>query len=272
MAIHYLRYPHPEGVVMRSCKRCVLPALIIVGVLALALVYSPAQAQKEAAKTEATKTEATEKELTASVPELHDLHEVVFELWHDAFPDKNTDLIKSLLPAADEKTAALEEAELPGILRDKQAAWDEGKTELKAALKRLHKAAEADDAQAILDETEAFHTAFERLVRLIRPVVPELDAFHQELYKLYHYYAPEYDLEKIREAAAAMQEKVPPLAKAKLPKRVAKRQEDFDQAVKELGASVDALNEVVKTDDKKKVLDAVEKTHDAYQKVEHVFD
>jgi len=228
---------------------------------------SPAQAQEEGA----AKKEATEAELTASVPALDDLHEVIFELWHDAWPEKNTDLIKSLLPDADEKTAALDEAALPGILRDKQAAWDEGKAKLKAALKRLHEAAEADDAKAMLDETEAFHAAFEGLIRIVRPAVPELDAFHQELYKLYHYYVPEYDLENIRTAAAAMKEKVPPLAKAKLPKRVADKQEAFDKAVKQLGASVDKLNEIVKTDDKKKVLDAVEKVHDDYQTVEHIF-
>ena len=252
---------------MRSFNRCLLPVLIIIGVLTLVLVHSPVLAQKEAAK-----TEATQEELAASVPELDDLHEVVFELWHNAFPEKNTELIKGLLPDADAKTAALDQAALPGILRDKQAAWDEGMLNLKAALKRLHEAADADDAQAMLDETEAFHAAYERLVRTIRPVVAELDAFHQELYRLYHYYAPDYDLEKIRTAAAAMQEKVPPLAKAKLSKRVAKKQEDFDKAVKALGVSVDELNEIVKTDDKKKVLDAVEKVHDAYQKVEHVFD
>jgi hypothetical protein len=252
---------------MRSFNRCLLAVLITVCFLTLAWVHSPAQAQEGTAK-----KEATQEELSAAVPELNQLHDVIYELWHDAFPNKDTDLIKSLLPEADAKTAELDEATLPGILRDKQVAWEDGMVKLKFALKRLHDAADADDAQAMLDATEAFHSAFEGLVRTIRPVIPELDAFHQELYKLYHYYMPEYELEKIRSAAAAMQEKVPPLAKAKLPKRLAKRQEDFEKAVKELGASVDELNEIVKKDDKDKILAAVEKAHSAYQKVEHVFD
>ena len=233
----------------------------------MAFVHSPALAQQEAAK-----TDATHEELTASVPALDDLHDVVFELWHNAYPEKNTDLVKSMLPEADEKMAALDKAALPGILRDKQAAWDQGKTELKDALKRLHEAADADDTQAMLDETEAFHAAFEHLVRIIRPVIPELDAFHQELYKLYHYYTPEYDLEKIRSAAAAMQKKMPPLEKAKLPTRLASRQEKYDTTVKALSAAVDELNETVKTDDKDKILASVNKTHTAYQRVESVFD
>ena len=40
---------------------------------------------------------------------------------------------------------------------------------------------------------------YEGLVRIIRPPLPELEAVHQHLYGLYHYYGPGYDLEKIRE-------------------------------------------------------------------------
>jgi hypothetical protein len=267
VVIHYPHYPYPEGVSMRSITRLVLPVLVTFAVLTLGIAHTPAWAQEKAAK-----AEPTQEELAAAVPALDDLHEVIFELWHDAFPDKNTDLIKSLLPDADEKTAALDKAVLPGILRDKQAAWDEGKTNLNAALERLHEAADADDRQGMLDATEAFHSAFERLVRTIRPVIPELDAFHQELYGLYHYYAPEYDLEKIRSATAAMQEKLPALAKAKLPKRLAERQKDFDESVKALDSRVNDLAGIVKTDDKKKILQAVDKVHTAYQRTESVFD
>jgi hypothetical protein len=214
----------------------------------------------------------SDEEVTADVPALHDLHEVVYELWHEAYPDKNYDMIKELLPRTDELTAKLDEAKLPGILRDKQAAWDAGKEKLKAALDALHAAAEADDQDAMLKETEAFHSAFEVLMRTIRPLVPALDAFHKELYKLYHYYAPDYDLEKIREAAAAMKEKIPPLEESKLRARLADRQEDFDAAVAKLSAAVDELVEIAKKDEKDTVLAAVEKVHTRYVKAEHIFD
>ena len=78
--------------------------------------------------------EASDEELTAFVPELRDLHEVVYPLWHSAFPDKDYSLIKELLPQALSLTGKLDEAELPGILRDKQEAWDKGKENLKSAL------------------------------------------------------------------------------------------------------------------------------------------
>lgn len=216
--------------------------------------------------------EATQEELTAAVPALDDLHEVVFELWHEAYPEKDTELIKELLPKADELTEKLDAATLPGILRDKQVAWDEGKLGLKAALEDLHAAAEADDEEAMLKKTEEFHTAFERLVRTIRPVSPELDDFHQQLYKLYHYHMPEYDLPMIRSATSAMQERIEPLKESKLPERLADRQERFDEAVSVLASAVDDLAETVKKDDREAIERAVEKVHTAYQRVEKIFD
>jgi hypothetical protein len=143
---------------------------------------------------------------------------------------------------------------------------------LKAALQQLHAAAETNNQEEMLNQTEAFHAAFERLVRTIRPIVPELDAFHQEMYKLYHYYAPQYDLAQIRSAVAAMQEKIPALKKSQLPKRLADRQKDFEAAVGQLEASVADLVKIVKTDSKEKILDAVEKTHTAYRQTERIFE
>jgi len=228
--------------------------------------------EEHAAEAASAPASASDEELSAEVPALDDLHEVIFELWHDAFPEKNYAMIKELLPQADELTAKLDEAVLPGILRDKQEAWDAGKEKLKAALAELHAAADADDEDAMLKQTEAFHSAFEGLVRTIRPVVPELDAFHQELYKLYHYHAPDYDLEKIREASVAMKDKVGPLAESKLPKRLESKQKNFEDAVKTLAAAVDDLVETAQKDDKEAVLAAVEKVHTAYQRTEKIFD
>jgi hypothetical protein len=214
----------------------------------------------------------SDEEVTARVPALEELHEVIYELWHNAYPEKDTALIKELLPQADELTANLDAAELPGILRDKQAKWDEGKVALKDALAGLHAAADADDQEAMLQQTEAFHTAFEKLVRTIRPMVKELDAFHQELYKLYHYYAPDYDLEQIRAAAAAMHERMASLKEAKLSKRLADRQPDFDAAVAKLATAVDGLVDTAKKDDKEAVLAAVEAVHKRYVIAEGIFD
>ncbi|HEU4365539.1 MAG TPA: hypothetical protein VFT13_08765 [Candidatus Krumholzibacteria bacterium] len=198
-------------------KRLFALAVMVSGLVAFSLA---SDARAQASQEEAA---LPPEELAAEVPALDDLHDVVYQLWHDAYPEKNFALIRELLPRTDELTAKLDEAKLPGILRDKQAAWDEGKGQLKSALAALHAAAEGDDEEAMLKQTEAFHAAFEKLVRTIRPVVPALEDFHQALYPLYHYYAPDYDLAQIRAAAAAMKERVAPLAASKLSPRLAER-------------------------------------------------
>lgn len=217
-------------------------------------------------------TQATETELSASVPELGDLHEVVYPLWHTAYPGKDYAMIKELIPQALDLTAKLDKAALPGILRDKQAAWDKGKLELQHSLQALDAAAEANNEEEMLKQTELFHANYEKLVRTIRPLTKELDAFHQELYKLYHYYAPQYDLAQIRTAAEAMQAKIDPLKKSQLPKKLVDRQKEFDAAVVELEKAVAGLVETAKKDSKEQVLAAVETVHSGYVKIEQMFD
>jgi hypothetical protein len=206
------------------------------------------------------------------VPALGALHKVVYPLWHEAYPAKDYAMIKTLLPQMDTLVAELDKAPLPGILREKKEAWEAGKANLKSTLAGLHTAAKADNQEEMLKMTEAFHAGYERLVRTVRPIVPELEAFHQELYKLYHYYTPAYDLEKIRGAATAMTEKLEALKAAQLPKRLADRQEKFQADVLKLEAAVSDLNATVKIDAKEKVKAAVEKVHTAYQETEKLFD
>ena len=234
----------------------------------LAFIISTVSCQQEAEP----QAEVTQEELSASVPELSEMHEVVYPLWHTAFPDKDFALIKELLPQMDAMTQKLDEAELPGILREKQTVWDEGKQALKSTLEQLHQAADGDNQEEMLNQTEAFHTAYELLVRTIRPLVAELDAFHQELYKLYHYHAPNEDLEAMRETVAAMLEKMAPLKTVQLPSRLADRQMDFEEAVNNLETELNLLAEVVKTNKKKEIAAAVEKVHTAYQNTEKIFN
>lgn len=249
-------------------------AWVVCAILGLSLLFAfhaIAAAQTES-ETKEHAAECSDEELSASVPALKDLHEVVYPLWHTAYPNKDCAMIKELLPEADALTAKVDEAELPGILRDHAEAWEAGLVELKASLADLHAAADADNEEAMLKQTERFHAAYEKMVRIIRPITPELDAFHQELYKLYHYYMPAYDLPKMREAAALMMEKVPPLKESKLPKRAADRKEAYDAAVTELEAAVAEMAKTLETDDKEANLKACEKTHTAYVKIEGVFD
>jgi hypothetical protein len=240
--------------------------------LGMALSAHAVLAQEATAQKAPAKADINEQELTAKVPALGNLHKVIRPLWHDAYPAKDYAKIKELLLQADTLVAELDKAVLPGILRDKQEMWDAGKADMKAILGKLHAAAKADNQEEMLKLTEAFHAGFERLVRTVRPAVPELEAFHQELYKLYHYYTPAYDLEKIRGAAAAMTERLDTLKAAKLPKRVADRQEKFQAEVAKLEAAVRELNATVKADAREEIKAAVEKVHTAYQETEKLLE
>ena len=62
-------------------------------------------------------------------------------LWHEAWPKKDFKMMKDLLPQARAGVAKVAEARLPGILREKQAAWDQGVVGLKDALARYEAAA-----------------------------------------------------------------------------------------------------------------------------------
>ena len=73
--------------------------------------------------------------------------------------------------------AAVDSVSLPGILRHKQEAWDAGKEVMMFSYEGMTQAIETDDNEAMLSHTEAFHLGYEQLVRMIRPLVPELSRF-----------------------------------------------------------------------------------------------
>ena len=250
------------------------PLLILLPVAFLILSFAcqSQTAEDQAAGEPEAKAEISQEELSAAVPELSDLHEVIYPLWHTAYPQKDYAMIKELLPQAQELAAEVYAAQLPGILRDKQADWDSGIANLKTTLQSLKTAADTDDQEAMLKETEAFHSAYEKMVRTIRPVVRELEAFHQELYKLYHYYTPEYDLEQIRAVVPVMQEKLAALKEVSLPSRLADRQADFQAAVQDLEAACLELAEAIKGGDQEEIEAVVERVHSAYQNTEKIFD
>ena len=215
--------------------------------------------------------EVPEEEITPRVAELEAVHEIMQPVWHEAFPARDYAAIREAVPEFEARLTALEAAQLPGILQDKQLRWNEQKQNLLTAFKELKDAAEAEDEDRMLAYTEAFHMHYEGMVRIIRPVVPELEVFHQHLYGLYHYYGPGYDLEKIQGAADAMAEAIPPLKAAQLPARVAEHREQFELAVANLGEKVAALQATLEDPRRAEVEAAVEAVHAAYEGVERIF-
>lgn len=211
-------------------------------------------------------------ELAAEVAELDAVHDIMVPLWHDAFPARDFTAIQEMTPRFEPLLAALDAAELPGILQDDQASWDEGKARLLETFQGLKAAAEGGDQDGMLAYAEAFHMNYEGLVRIIRPILPELETFHQHLYGLFHYYGPGYDLEKIQRAADSMTEALVPLTTAELPSRLADQQGAFESAVESLSAAMTGFQESLLNPRKAAVEEAIDAVHTAYQGVEGIFD
>jgi hypothetical protein len=180
-------------------------------------------------------------EITATVPALEEFHTVIFSLWHTAWPNRDTEMMAKLLPDVEKGAAAVVAATLPGILRDRKPAWDAGVEKLGEAVNAYRGAVEAGDREKLLTATEQLHRHYEGLVRVIRPVLKEIDAFHVVLYKLYHYYWPGENIPMIRASADSLAEKIAALDRAILPRRLEARSAQFSAARTELGAAVRSL-------------------------------
>lgn len=215
----------------------------------------------------------TQEEVQGDVPELKSFHSVIYKLWHNAWPEKNVGMMGELVPEIEKGIEKIRKAELPGILRDKKPRWEEGVKGLTEILKEYKAAISSKDTQKILDAGEKLHSQYEKMVRIIRPVLKEVDEFHKVLYPLYHYYMPEYKREKIISSAIEMEAKMDSLMEAELPERLRSKGKEFNRRVEELQRAVQYFVKVAKEiDDEKTVSDAIKDVHTKYQNLEKVFE
>ena len=218
------------------------------------------------------KEHALDAETKAEVPVLSDFHDVIAPLWHDAWPNKNYALVKELLPEVQRYTKELQALELPGILRDKKPKWDAEVKSLAEHTAAVTLAIEKNDEKGILDAVEKLHSSYEKLVRVIRPRMKELEAFHVYLYQVYHYDLPNKDVRKISGMANKMVEAAVVLAAAPTPKKLAAKDAEFKTAVQDLRMATELLQKIAKTGEFDAVSSLVEDVHTKYQAVEHMFD
>ncbi len=213
-------------------------------------------------------TEETE----SRVEELSAFHEIIYPIWHTAYPEKDYAALREYVQEVNRLAKNLFEAKLPGILRDKKAKWDEGMEQLKKAVEDYNKAAAGKDDQAMLDAAEALHAKFEMMVRLIRPVLKEIDEFHKVLYVVYHKYLPNKEFDKIKTICDEFILKAEAITKASLPKRLEGKSEEFSAAAKDLLEASKKLKTTSLTQDSSAVEKAVEYLHTKYQDLEKIFD
>jgi hypothetical protein len=207
----------------------------------------------------------------AQVPALDSFHEVIAQIWHEAWPKKDAAMLQKLLPEVEKGIKAVAVAPLPGILREKKAAWEEGVKKLQNAGLEYKAAVAAKDDARLLAAAETLHGRFEGLMRAIRPALKELDDFHGTLYLLYHHYLPKYEIAKIKSSAAELKQKMAALNAAKLPERLKQKEAEFQAARTQLSKSVDSLEAEIKTNQKKTIQAAIETVHSNYQALDKIF-
>jgi hypothetical protein len=220
----------------------------------------------------AASTPVLAQETESTVPELSAFHEVIYPIWHTAYPEKDIAMLKSLVPQVNELAAKVYAAKLPGILREKQVKYDAGLAEFRASVDAYNAAAKGSDDKAMLDAAEALHAKYEMLVRTLRPVLKEMDEFHKALYVVYHTHLPAKDWTAIRAAAPDLKIKAEAVTKATLPARLQPKTDAFVKASAELAKAAAALDGLGPKADGAAVEQAVNKLHSRYQELEKIFD
>ncbi|MDP2915086.1 MAG: hypothetical protein Q8O91_06505 [Candidatus Aminicenantes bacterium] len=209
-------------------------------------------------------------ETKSEVPELTAFHEIIYPIWHTAYPEKDYAALRKYVTDVNKLAAPIFTAKLPGILREKEAKWKEGVAVFKKAVDDYNNAAAGDDDQALLSAAEALHAKYEALVRTLAPVLKEMDVFHQALYVVFHTYLPDKAYDKIRGATADLVTKAEAITKATLPKRLEAKSDAFQKASAELLAAaktLDASGQAHDHDGMEKGVDAVHAKYEALQKL-----
>jgi hypothetical protein len=211
-------------------------------------------------------------ETSGEIPALSAFHEVIYPIWHTAYPSRDYTALRGFVPQINELAAKIYAVELPAILHEKTAKWNEALAQFKAAVETYDKAAAGKDDTALLNAAKALHAKYEGMVRAIRPVLAEMDIFHQALYVVYHKYAPEKQYDKIRGASADLLAKAEAVAKAQLPKNREAKAEVFKKAAAELVDAARVLDAAGKSHDHEGMEKGVDVLHAKYQALEKLFE
>lgn len=212
--------------------------------------------------------EKCEDETNTNIPALTEFHEIIYPIWHTAYPSKDIEALKGFVEEVNQKAEKIYNVKLPGILREKETKWKIGIEEFKDAVNKYNEASQGSDDQALLNAAEVLHEKYENLVRIIKPILKELDDFHKVLYVIYHKYLPDKKWKEIKSECNSLKEKSQKVLEAKLPKKLENKSEQFKKLAVELVTSVDNLCKAKEKDMEK----AVEDMHSKYEALQDLFE
>ncbi len=211
-------------------------------------------------------------EINSSVPELFEFHEVIYPIWHTAYPEKNYEMLKEMVTDVNSGAEKIYTAQLSGILHDKQEEWDKGVAEFRSSVEKYNKAMQGTDEPEMLLAAEDLHSDYEMLVRIIRPVTKEIDEFHKVLYMIYHHHWPNKNMEEFGKAVDDLAMRADELANCVLPKWASEKSDSFKEQSQKLYDATKNLKELKDSDaDETQLNKAIEDVHDNYVALEGLF-
>ena len=212
-------------------------------------------------------------EISSSIGELSDFHEVIYPIWHTAYPDKDITMLKEMVSEVNDGAKKIYSAQLPGILRDKKQVWDDGVKSFRSSVDRYNKAMEGNDENEMLSSAEELHSNFEMLVRIIRPVTKQVDEFHKVLYMVYHHYWPNKNKEEFNRAIDDLVMRAEDLTTCELPKWFEDKTGTIKEQSQKLFNSTNKLKELINANANDSDIDkAIESVHNDYVALESLFD
>jgi hypothetical protein len=146
-----------------------------------------------------------------------------------------------------------------------------GVDDLKRTAAAYKAAVAAGDDEALLKAAEKLHAQYEALVKVVRPILKEMEDFHASLYVLYHYQMNPFQFAKATESIGALRVKMDALNKAALPDRLKAKTDAFNVQRARLSKSVDEVAALLDSRDEPKIKAAIEMMHTQYENLEKVF-
>ena len=258
-------------------RRCLsLRSLTVIGLCLISASLAAAQTAKPAAPAAKPAGKATQPgrsaDATPAVPALDAMHDVIMPMWHDAWPNKDYKALARMLPDIKKHVAAISDAELPGILREKSPEWAVGLADLKSAGAGYEAAVVSGSNEDLLKAAEALHMNYEKLVRVIKPALPELDDFHGVLYVLYHIQTNPLAVAKVAASVETLKVKMAALNNVTLPEKLMVKTNAFTAQRARLAKALTALSGILVGGNEAKIKEAIELMHVEYQKLEKVFE
>ena len=63
-------------------------------------------------------------EISSTIQELTDFHEIIYPMWHDAYPAKDFNALKGFIPKIKSDMESINKVKLPGILSRKRGCME----------------------------------------------------------------------------------------------------------------------------------------------------